>query len=286
MNINRRELLACTGVAAGVAVAGLAEAKPLGIPIGIQPYTVRNEMTKDLAGTLKQLARMGYQSIEAGVPFYGKQAAEARSLLRSMKLISPSGGFGSPKDDAAWAKSIEQARTLGVKYMITVAPREWTTSLDGWKRVGERFNKLGEQSKKAGLALTYHNHHWEYKIYNGVVAYDQLLQSTDPELVKMEMDIFWTTYAGQDPLKYFEKYPGRFPLWHLKDLKKGFPPSTDKVSGNPFAEIGAGIIDWKRIFTGAKKAGLKYYFVEQDQCDRPPLESARMSCEYLKKFKA
>ena len=279
MNTSRREFLALSGLAANMALA-----RPLGMPIGIQPYTVRNELAKDLEGTLKQLAQMGYQAIETSVPFYGKEAAQLRSLLKSVGLPSPSGQFADPKDDAAWARSTEQAAALGMKYMIVTAPKEWTTSLDGWKRVAERFNKLGAQSGKAGLAVAYHNHHWEYKVYDGVVAYDELLRLTDPELVKMEMDVFWTTYAGKDPLEYFDQHPGRFPLWHIKDLKKGFPPSTEKVQGNPFAEIGAGIMDWKRLFGAAPKAGVRYYFVEQDQWERPPLESARMSCEFLKKF--
>ena len=286
MLIRRREFLASAGVVAGVASGPAVKAKPLGIPIGIQPYTVRNELAKDLGGTLRQLAQIGYEAIEAGVPFYGKNAVEARALLRSVGLKPLSGSFASPKNDDAWAASIADAKTLGVEYMIVTAPREWTTSLDGWKRAGALFNKLGAQAKQAGLAIVYHNHHFEYKVYDGVVAYDHLLQSTDPELVKMEMDIFWTTFAGQDPLKYFDKYPGRFPLWHLKDLKPGYPPSTDKFKGNPYAEVGAGIIDWKRIFTGARKAGLKYYFVEQDQWERPPLECAKTSCEFLKKFTA
>lgn len=280
MYTSRREFLAWSGLAATAAWA-----KPLGLPIGLQPYTVRNEMGKDLAGTLKQLASMGYQAIEAGVPFYGKQAAEARDLLQSCGLTSPSGGFAA-KDEDEWARAVEGAKTLGVEYMIATVPREWTKSLDGWKRAADMLNRRGAISKKAGLALAYHNHHFEYKVFDGVVAYEQLLKSTDPALVKLEMDIFWTTFAGHDPLAWFDKYPGRFPLWHLKDLKPGYEPSTDQVKGNPFAEIGAGTIDWKRIFTGARKAGLRYYFIEQDQWDRPPLESARMSCEFMKKFTA
>jgi sugar phosphate isomerase/epimerase len=284
MNTSRREFLALTGLAAQAAWNGVAEAKPLGMPIGMQPYTVRNELAKDLEGTLKQVAKMGYEAIEAGAPFYGKQPAETRSLLKSLGLISPSGGFGNPMDDAGWARSIENAKALGATYMIVTAPTEWTKSLDGWKRAAERFNKLGEQAKKAGTAVVYHNHNWEYKIFDGVMAYDELLRSTDPALVNMEMDVFWTTVAGRDPVEYFDRYPGRFPLWHIKDLKRGFPPTTDRVTGNPFGEIGTGIIDWKRIFQAAPKAGVKYYYVEQDQTDRTPLESARMSCDFLKKF--
>ncbi len=254
------------------------------MPIGIQPYTVREQLAKDLEGTLRQLAAMGYESIEVSENFYGKQGAALRELLRSLGFQSPSGGFTSA-DDESWSRGIESAKAIGVKYMIATAPRELTNSLDGWKRVSERFNKLGVLSRKAGLTLTYHNHHFEYKVFDGVVAYDQLLRSTDSKLVAMEIDIFWTTYAGQDPLEYLKKYPGRFPIWHLKDLKPGFPPSTDPVKGNPFAEVGSGVIDWKRIFSGAKQAGLRHYFMEQDRWDRDPLESARMSCEFLKKFK-
>ena len=286
MNTSRREILAFGAWIASEVAVGRGLAKPLGMPIGIQPYTVRNELGKDVEGTLKQLAQMGYQAVEAGNPFYGKQAPETHKIMQSLGLTTPSGHFASPKDDAEWAKTIEQAKILGAEYMITTAPREWTRSLDGWKRAADLFNRLGGQTKKAGIALAYHNHHFEYKVFDGVMGYDQFLKSTDPELVKMQMDIFWTTFAGQDPLAYFDKHPGRFPLWHIKDLKKGFPPSTDQVKGNPFAEIGAGTIDWKRIFGGARQAGLKYYFVEQDQWDRAPLESAKMSCEFLKKFSA
>ncbi len=284
MQTSRRGFLTFSGAAAAAAWNS-ALAKPLGMPIGIQPYTVRNEMAKDVEGTLRQLAGMGYQSIEASVPFYGKEAAEARALFNSLELISPSGAFGNPKDDSEWARSIENATTVGAKYMIVSVPSEWHKSLDGWKRAAEYLNKLGAQSKKAGITVVYHNHHFEYKVYDGVKAYDQLLQSTDPALVQMEIDIFWTTYAGEDPLAYFEKYPGRFAIWHIKDLKKGFPPSTDKVEGNPFAEVGAGIIDWKRVFKRASQAGLKHYFVEQDRWDRAPLECAKASCDFLKKLK-
>src|SRR6185369_11746109 len=126
--ISRRGFLARSGALA----AASAFAKPLGLPIGLQPYTVRNEMTKDLSGTLKQLAAMGYEAVEAGVPFYGKQAAEARDLLRSYGLSSPSGGFAA-KEDGDWARAADDAKVLGVEYMIATVPREWTKSLDGWK---------------------------------------------------------------------------------------------------------------------------------------------------------
>lgn len=178
---------------------------------------------------------------------------------------------------------MQHASTLGMKYMITVTRPEWRRSLDGWKRTGAHFNELGASCQKAGLTVGYHNHQFEFKIFDGTLGYDELMRSTDPNLVKMEMDCFWITLAGKDPVDYFDRYPGRFALLHLKDLKKGYPPTTeDDFQGNPFTEVGRGIINWKRIFQAAPKAGVHYYFVEQDECDHPALESARISYEFLK----
>ncbi len=280
MHTTRREFFAAA------ASAALACAKPLGIPIGLQPYTLRAELAKDPEGILKQAAQMGYEAAETGVPFYGMDAAKTRALFKTLKLKSPSGFFPDPKDDSDWSRSIENAKTLGAKYMVTTAPQEWTKSLDGWKRAAERFNQLGEQTKKAGITVAYHNHNFEYQVFDGVVAYDEFLRSTDPKLVAMEMDIFWTTIAGKDPLAYFYQHPGRFPLWHIKDLRAGVEPTTGRVTGQPFLEIGQGTIDWKKMFGAARKAGLKQYYVEQDRTDRTPLESARMSADFLKKFQA
>ena len=123
-----------------------------------------------------------------------------------------------------------------------------------------------------------------YVVLDGKVAYDEFLRLTDPKLVFMELDCFWTTFAGKDPVTYMEKYPGRFPLLHIKDLKPGFPPSTDSFKGKPYAEVGKGIIDWKRIFQAAPKGGIRFYYVEQDECDRPPIESIRISHDFLNKL--
>ncbi len=276
---NRRELLALAGV---LTPAGWA--KPFGLPIGLQPYTVRGELNKDCEGTLRKIAEIGYREIEIGNPFYGLENEKFRGLLKSLGLTSPAGHYGNPKDDSEWARSIEHAKTFGVKYMITAAPSEWRKSLDGWRRAAGLFNKLGAQCQKAGVSVAYHNHHFEYKVMDGVVVYDELLRLTDPKLVKMEMDCFWTTFAGHDPVKYLEKYPGRFPLLHIKDLKPGYKPSTGSFEGKPYIEVGSGIIDWTRIFKAAGKSGLKHYFVEQDEWDRPALESIRISFDYLNKL--
>jgi sugar phosphate isomerase/epimerase len=168
--------------------------------------------------------------------------------------------------------------------MLTTSHSQWTKSLDGWKRTGEFFNGLAKQCRDAGFQFAYHNHNFEFRVYDGVVAYDELLRSSDKDLVKMEMDCFWTTFAGKDPAEYFRNHPGRFPLLHIKDLKPGYQPTQGNFKGNPFIEVGSGTIDWKRIFSAAREGGLKHYYVEQDMWDRPSLESAQISITYLQKL--
>ncbi len=123
---------------------------------------------------------------------------------------------------------------------------------------------LASFAGSAGIQFAYHNHNHEFRVYDGVIAYDQLLSSTDPALVKMELDCFWMTFAGKDPVEYMHKYPGRFPLLHIKGLKAGYKPTTGHFEGNPFTEVGNGVIDWKRIFEAAHVGGMKHYYVEQD----------------------
>jgi sugar phosphate isomerase/epimerase len=282
--LNRRDVVKFAGVLASTVTGKFAHANPLGLPIGLQPYTVRRELSRDFEGTLKKVAAIGYKALELSEPFYGQQPGKLLPLLRSLQLATPSCMYPLPQDDAQWARNIEHAKTFGVEYMITVTRPEWRKNLDGWKRTAELFNRLGEQCRKAGLWIAYHNHQFEYKVMNGVVAYDEFLRSTDPKLVMMEMDCFWTTYAGKDPVEYFGNYPGRFPLLHIKDLKPGIAPSTESPKGVPYTEVGHGVINWKRIFMAAGAAGVRHYYVEQDECDRPCLDSARISYEYLSKL--
>jgi sugar phosphate isomerase/epimerase len=263
-----------------------AAGPPFGLPVGVQLYTVRDQASKDFAGTLQQIAAIGYQQVEV-YDFYGKTAAEARKLLDDHGLKAPSGHWmlSSLKKNAA--KCIEDAKTVGCEYIVMPIlenPAERRT-LDQYKRLVEFFNRTGEQCKKAGLTFAYHNHNFEFQKFGETTAYDFLLTSLDPELVKMEMDCFWVTHAGQDPVAYMEKYPGRFPLLHIKDLKAGNPAATelDAEKGTSlFAEVGRGTIDWKRIFAAAPKGGLKHYYVEQDYCEGSPLDSIKVSYDYLK----
>ncbi len=258
-------------------------ANPYGMPIGIQLYTVRDEMAKDAPGTLKQIAAIGYKEVEVD-GFYGTSPADLRALLKSLGLTAPAGHYSLQQVKTDWPKHIDEAREAGLKYMVNayLQPDERKT-FDDYKQVVEIFNKAGEQTEKAGIQFCYHNHNFEFQKYGATIPFDFMLKNLDPKLVKIEMDVFWLVHAGQDPVAYFEKYPGRFPLLHIKDLAPGHPP-TDQLDAKMglFTEVGRGTIDWKRVFKAAPKGGLKHFFVEQDLCERPPLESARISYDYLK----
>ena len=174
---NRREFLALGGAAV---FAARGKANPLGLPIGIQPYTVRQEMQKDLAGTLKQLAAMGYGAVEVGDPFYGARPSDLRDLLKSLGLSSPSGFYPSPKTKDDWARSIERAKALEVTYLITDG---WGKTLDALKQRADQFNELGAVCKKAGTVVAYHNHNFEYKTVDGVVTYEAVLSVDNSQLL-------------------------------------------------------------------------------------------------------
>ncbi len=286
-SINRRKFL--RDGALSVAAVSLAArwprkafADPLGLPVGLQLYTVRKQADKDLGGTLHAVAEIGYKEVELP-DFYKKKASEIRNSLDAAGLTCPSAHYMTADLRTGLDKQIEYAKEVGLSYMVCafLLPPERKT-LDDYHRLADFFNKVGEQIQKAGLQFCYHAHNFEYTTFDGVVAFDDLLKHTDPNLFKIELDCYWMTRAGRDPVAYIKQYPGRFPLMHIKDMKPGHPPTTDlKKGGDAFTEVGRGSIDWKRIFGAATEGGLKHYFVEQDFCERPPLESAKISFEYL-----
>jgi sugar phosphate isomerase/epimerase len=157
-----------------------------------------------------------------------------------------------------------------------------------WKRIAETFNRVGELSRKAGIQFAYHNHHFEFSPVDGKLPFDVILESCDAALVKIELDLCWIAVAGRDPLDYFKRYPGRFPLVHVKGLGRKLPVSDsplpiDKVLPE-ITDVGAGdIIDWKRIFARSKEAGIKHYFVEHD-VPKSPFDSLKASYDYLKRL--
>jgi sugar phosphate isomerase/epimerase len=242
--------------------------------IGLQLYTVRDAMKSDVAGTLAKVAQIGYREVEfAGL--FGHSPKEARAMLDKDGLTAPSSHVPYETLGADWEKTLEDAKTLGQSYIVLPSvDDQLLKQADSLNKLVETMNRAGEASKKAGIQFAYHNHAKEFVDVNGKLAYDILLQQTDPNLVKMEMDLYWITKAGHDPLVYFEKYPGRFPLVHVKDMAKD----------GGFADVGSGTMDFKKIFAQSDKAGIKHYFVENDQ-PKSPFEDIRISFDYLEKLR-
>ncbi len=284
--MNRRQFLRATawgvtGVAATHWPLAL-QANPLGLPIGLELYTVRDQLVHDLPGTLKTVADIGYKEVEV-YDLYRRTPAEFSRLLEADGLTAPSGHYTTQHIRSGWQKHIDDAKTMGLQYMVNaILEPEERKSLDDYKRLAELFNRAGEQTRKAGIQFCYHNHNFEFKRYGNTTAYDYMLEQLNPKLVQFEMDCFWVTHAGKDPVAYFKKHPGRFPLLHIKDLKAGHPASQElDARMGLFAEVGRGTIDWKRIFAAAPQGGVKHYFVEQDYCERSPFESIQISYDYL-----
>jgi sugar phosphate isomerase/epimerase len=244
--------------------------------VGIQLYTVRNEMLANAKGTLETLAKLGYKELESARSakghYYGLSAKEIKRVTKDLGLNLRSGHV---QIDQNWQKTVDEAAESGQQYLICSSLPSNGQSISNYERVAETFNKAAEACKKANLIFGYHNHEYEFEKDNGQVLYDILLKETDPELVTMEFDLGWVIVTGNDPLDYFEKYPNRFPLWHLKDMKKDEAEST---------EFGKGRIDIPKLFKNKGKSGMKYFFVEQEEYTGKPLDSVKYNIDYLKRL--
>jgi len=267
--------------------------------LGLQLYTVRDEIAKttSLDSIFAQVAAAGYKQIE----LYGykpdrtffdrggaanttvKQMAE---LLKKNNLKTPSGHYGLADmtygqnyNWDSWKYLIEDAKVLGNKYIVIPYMDDKHRTEDDFKRLAERLNKAGQLSKAAGITTGYHNHNFEFDPMGDTTPYEYLLKHTDPSLVKFEMDLYWFANAGQDPVKWIQKYPGRFPLWHIKDMEA----KTEGKDKGQTCEVGKGVINWKSIFAHKDKAGVDYTFVEQEQYRRPVFECIKISADYMKK---
>ncbi|PSR55501.1 sugar phosphate isomerase/epimerase [Adhaeribacter arboris] len=280
--INRRDFLKQAGslTLGAAALPLLAQAGSLAKPksAGIQLYTVRKELEADVKGTLKKLATIGYKELESARSakgnYYGFAPKEFKKVIQDLGMNLRSGHVHLDKD---WQKTVADAAETGQTYLICSSlPTEGQT-ISNYQKVAEQFNKAGEECKKAGLQFGYHNHEYEFEKAEGKVLYDLLLAETDPKLVAWELDLGWVVATGHDPIDYFTRYPRRFPLWHLKDMKKNEPVST---------EFGKGGLDIAKLFQNADKSGLKYYFVEQEEYSGDPIESVKHNFNYLQKLKA
>ena len=257
---------------------------------GMTLYTVRNEMGKDAKATLKQVADLGYKYIEAvdykDGKFYGMTPDEFKSYLKSLGLQPISVHMGSMTIDNA-DQLIADVKAAGIKYFVAPVPpmgmfkfdpKTRSLGMEGTvEKLADILNTIAKKAHAAGLEFLYHNHDFELKPNkDGVVVLDYLLEHLDPKYVNFEMDLYWVIKAGADPVAYFQKYPGRFKIWHVKDMD----------SEGRFAPVGKGTIDFKRILANKKLSGMKYFIVEQDQTydGLQPMEAIKISKEGLKKF--
>jgi len=290
--MNRRNFLQTAGtVTAATLFAsrfGFAAAEHKIDKVGVQLYTVRDLMKDDFDGTIAKVAKVGYKEVEfAG--YFGRTGKQVRAVLDKNGLTAPSTHVQWDELDDKFPSVIETSKEIGLKYIICPwIPEEIRKSPDIWKQAADKFNKCGEASKKAGMQFGYHNHWFEFLPVDGKLPYDALLKMCDANLVKMELDLCWISTTGTDPLKYFNEYPGRFPLVHVKDVKT-MPKITSGGSQNfgdtvDLTEVGSGVIDWKKIFAQADKAGIKHYIVEHDH-PKQPIESITASYDYLSKLR-
>ena len=258
---SRRTFLQTLGVASAAAALPrdlFAIARPAKLDaVGLQLYTVRSLMSKDVEGTLAIVAGIGYREVEfAG--YFNREPAALRATLDGLKLKSPSCHVGLAAVEAGFDATAAAARTIGHKWLVVASvPGRFFQSVASLKELAQRFNAAGKRAKDAGLRFGYHNHNIEFKAVGGAVPLELLLSETDPSLVDFEMDAYWVTQGGGDPLALIGKFPGRFKLLHAKDASAA-PESAMR-------DVGAGVIDWKKIFAERKKAGIEHVFVEHDQ---------------------
>ena len=240
--------------------------------VGLQLYTVRDQMKEDFDGTLAKVAGIGYREVEfAG--YFDRAPKDVKASLDRAGLVSPSAHFSSSYLGDKWPGVLESASAIGQPYVVCSSVEEKLRQQPGaWQRIAEMFNQAGEAARKAGIQFAYHNHSFEFTPVEGKLPYDILLDGTDPNLVKMEMDLYWTVNAGADPLVYFSRNPGRFALVHVKGRDK---------SGNMTQVAGDNSIDWRAIFAQSEKAGIRHYFVEHDN-PQVPMDSIRASYAYLR----
>jgi len=289
--MKRRQFIQTAAVASAAAlIPSFAFAKSKR-KIGIQLYTLRDVIFKDVQGTLKQVADFGYQELELfgynDGKVFGKPVSEFTKMVHDLGMKITSGHYatglvnppsGSPIVGTLvnqWEKAVNDAKVLGQEYMLVAyLQKDERKSLDDYKKVCELINKNAEVCKKYGIKIGYHNHDFEFEPIDGKVPYDLMLKELDPKLVSLELDLFWTIYANQDPIKLFEAHPGRFEQWHVKDMSK------DDRKRN--ADVGTGTIDFKSIFAKAKESGMKHFYIEHDNFPVSSIESVKADAQNIK----
>ncbi|CAH0244757.1 Inosose dehydratase [Pedobacter sp. Bi27] len=255
--------------------------------VGLQLYSLRDELPKDVKGTIAKVAKAGFKEVETygfsiKDQFWGLTPAEFKKLLDDNGLTAPSGhyGLGSYLTDGNTEElkaAIAAAKVLGSEYVtIPWLDESIRKSADDYKKIAVKINEAGKLAKEAGIRLAYHNHNFEFDKQGDTTGYEILLKGTDKNLVDFELDLYWVVRSGNDPIKLFKENPGRFTMWHVKDMDKANPALN--------AEVGTGSINFKPIFADAKLSGMKHFFIEHETNYKPnPMESVAASCAYIKK---
>lgn len=240
-------------------------------PLGVQLYTLRNAMHQDVDGTIARIAQIGYREIEWWGE-YGRTPQQLRRLLDRHHLRSPSAHVGlEALEGDAFAATVARARVMGHQYIVVASVDDaLVRTLDGWRRVADRFDTAARRLHREGLQFAYHNHDVEFRELQGQRPMDVLCEHTDPRLVQIEMDLYWIIDAGGDPVAFFRRWPHRVPLVHVKD----------RTADGRMVDVGAGAIDWRAIFAHRAEAGIRHYFVEHDE-PADPFASIAASYRYL-----
>ena len=225
-------------------------------PIGLQLYTLRDIMKVSVPATLKLVSSIGYKEMEfAG--YFGHSAKDIRRMLDEEGLTAPSAHIQLTDFDTQLTKILDDAQTVGHKYLVVpwLSEAQRGTGISPYQKLAEKLNTLGEVCQKEGITLAYHNHDFESENREGKIPLDVLIENTDPNNLAIELDLYWAVKANKDPIAYFKNYPGRFKLWHVKDMAKD----------GSFTDVGTGVIDFENIFAHGKLAGIEHKFVERDQ---------------------
>jgi sugar phosphate isomerase/epimerase len=272
-------------------------ASPLGLPIGLQLYSIREMLAKDYEGTLKQVAALGYQEVEAA-GFFDHTAPQVKNAMRAAGLRCVSAHYSFANLSKDFDKIVEFNNALGAHYIICSFPgfkdpsrvkdmsfpkQVESFTMDDYRWNADQFNRFGEKVKAAGIKFGYHNHTMEFSRKDGVVPFDELLRLTDPELVTIEMDCGWVVVGGADPVDYLRRYPSRISMLHVKDFKHSDKPAS-VTAPPPAAQLGQGTLDYRPVFEAARKAKIAHYFVEQEGYDIPPMEALKIDANYMKKL--
>jgi sugar phosphate isomerase/epimerase len=283
----RRSFLA--GTAATLAATGLPAWANEKMQLGIQLYTVRDDLAKDFEGTLKQVKDIGLRVVQSNLTMNGRGPQQLRKIYDSFGFTWDSIHASGPALRDTAQQTVDQAKAVGIKNITCSFPLYPTdrnvliagAPMEDWKRNAETFNKIGAMCKAAGMTFAFHNHSIEFKTIEGVPVYDTLLAYTDPSLVSMEMDIGWVRAGGADPAAYLTKYPKRFTALHIKDLTgEGIPNTNNKMNS---AIIGKGLVNWTAVLAAARKSAVSRAYLEIEEPYNPsPLGMVKASYEFLK----